>query len=254
MDTEEGVEVIIFILGRGSELVYQHSGMYSRGRVSRPTEERRRVNGSRRWGGRALEGGKAVEMRSAGQQRSEGDRAGVGEGGREQRRGKSRKEWRVDASMTAGNCSNSNINHEQHTVKSLHALREDEHFCDVTLVCEDKQIEAHKVLHEILQGLHVAHFDNLQAKEEMRVFRICATKGVHNTHPFLCANPGLAWRAESCVPPTAGFHRQKSHHRNTHLPSGHGLISLCAAYDEHFQHVYDHAMQPQVLASYFHVQ
>ena len=62
MDTEEGVEVIIFILGRGSELVYQHSGMYSRGRVSRPTEERRRVNGSRRWGGRALEGGKAVEM------------------------------------------------------------------------------------------------------------------------------------------------------------------------------------------------
>ena len=36
--------------------------------------------------------------------------------------------------------------HQQHTAKSLRALREDEHFCDVTLVCENHQFETHKFL------------------------------------------------------------------------------------------------------------
>ena len=37
-------------------------------------------------------------------------------------------------------------NRQQYMVKSLQALRKDEHFCDVTLVCENKQIETHKFL------------------------------------------------------------------------------------------------------------
>ena len=37
-------------------------------------------------------------------------------------------------------------NHQQHTVKSIQAMRADQHFCDVTLVCENKQIETHKFL------------------------------------------------------------------------------------------------------------
>ena len=40
----------------------------------------------------------------------------------------------------------SSENHQQDLVKSLQALRKDEHFCDVTLVCEDHQIETHKFL------------------------------------------------------------------------------------------------------------
>ena len=37
-------------------------------------------------------------------------------------------------------------NHQQHTLESLHSLRKDEYFCDVTLVCEDKQLETHKFM------------------------------------------------------------------------------------------------------------
>jgi len=37
-------------------------------------------------------------------------------------------------------------NHQQHILKSLHGLRKDENFCNVTLVCEDRQLESHKFL------------------------------------------------------------------------------------------------------------
>ena len=39
-----------------------------------------------------------------------------------------------------------NIHHEQHTMKLLHVLREDEHFGDVTIVSENQQFVAHYFL------------------------------------------------------------------------------------------------------------
>ena len=36
--------------------------------------------------------------------------------------------------------------HERNISEAFHSLRKDEHFCDVTLACEDRQFQAHKVV------------------------------------------------------------------------------------------------------------
>ena len=36
--------------------------------------------------------------------------------------------------------------HEKNISEAFNSLRKDEHFCDVTLVCEERQFQAHKVV------------------------------------------------------------------------------------------------------------
>ena len=37
-------------------------------------------------------------------------------------------------------------NHQKNISEAFNSLRKDEHFCDVTLVCEERQFQAHKVV------------------------------------------------------------------------------------------------------------